>query len=76
MTNGIYLDELFIDSHIAAIKPSGCKEYIGTTLSMINNESTLTDLARCSSDNFNHARAIVNDKFVYFYNGEQLDIKY
>jgi len=75
MINGYYLDELFEDSKIHTVVNSGCKEYIGTTISM-NNAYELTELLNYSRDNWCHARAIIDDKFVYVYNGKQLEIKY
>ena len=76
MQNGYYLDQLFEDSKVATVKASGCKEYIGTTISMKNNEYTLEELQNYSSDNFNHARCIIDGKFVYAYNGSKLNILY
>jgi len=76
MQNGYYLDELFEDSKIATIKSSGCKEYIGNTLSMKNNKHAMTELLNYTKDNFSHARCIIDDKFIYAYNGHKLSILY
>ena len=76
MQNGIYLDELFIDSNIATIVASGGKEYLESTLSMKNNAVSMQALKTYSKDNFAHCRCIIDDKFIYAYNGEILKILY
>ncbi len=71
----VYIEELFEDSRTST--PFGLlgQEYIGSTLGDENNTVSLNELLVYSKDNFAHARCMVDEKWVYAYNGKLLVIK-